>query len=43
MIDATKAQKLMESFYEMTNVPSLLIDPGGNVLKVNKDKMFGAA
>ena len=42
LIDAEKVQQLMEKFYEMTNFPSTLTDPDGNVLKVNEDKILSS-
>jgi ligand-binding sensor protein len=42
LIDAEKVLNLMESFYEMTDIPCTLVDPKGNVLKVNENKLLGA-
>lgn len=42
LIDAEKVQQLMEKFYEMTNFPSTLTAPDGNVLKVNENKILSS-
>jgi ligand-binding sensor protein len=42
LIDAQKVKHLMESFYELTEIPSTLVDPQGNILDVNNDEILGA-
>ncbi len=42
LIDAEKIQKLMESFYEITGLPSTLTDPEGKVLEVGEGQLIGA-
>jgi ligand-binding sensor protein len=42
LIDAAKVQKLMESFYGMTGIPSTLVDANGNILKVSENKLLAA-
>lgn len=42
LIDAEKIQQLMERFHSMTNIPCTLIDPQGNILRVNDDKFLAA-
>ncbi len=42
LIDAEKIQKLMESFYELTGLPSTLTDPEGKILEVGDGRLIGA-
>lgn len=42
LIDAEKVQKLMERFCEMTKISCTLIDPEGNILKVNNNKLLSS-
>jgi ligand-binding sensor protein len=42
LIDAEKVQKLMKRFHEMTKIPCTLIDPEGNILRVNGNNFLSS-